>query len=169
MRRKIDRKAKHKMKFLHVSNSTARFILARSFAWHIFGCSRSFHLSVQLTRDCCWNKKTKQKLLDSAGFFILGRCVLFFTGEKVKKSKKKKKSEFWWEKRKKWRKMKPMLMLFALLPHIFAQTEKEKYQEILTPSQSLYCNDLNPQTHLDFSMVKERLEMIHSRSLIELA
>lgn len=34
-------------------------------------------------------------------------------------------------------------------------TDNEKYQDVLTPSQSLYCNDLNPQSHLDFNMVND--------------
>ena len=53
--------------------------------------------------------------------------------------------------------MKYFLMLIAvLLPHTIlcdGSTESEKYQHSLTPSQSLYCNDLNPQSHLDFNMV----------------
>lgn len=56
--------------------------------------------------------------------------------------------------------VKPFLVLLVvLLPHtIFCEsvssTDSDKYLQQLTPSQSLYCNDLNPQSHLDFNMVK---------------
>lgn len=54
--------------------------------------------------------------------------------------------------------MKRLFMLFVLLPHMIvgdkdSGTDNEKYSHDLTPSQSLYCNDLNPQSHLDFNMV----------------
>lgn len=55
--------------------------------------------------------------------------------------------------------MKSMLLFLAVVPQmIFCSktpdtTDNEKYQDVLTPSQSLYCNDLNPQSHLDFNMV----------------
>lgn len=53
--------------------------------------------------------------------------------------------------------MKSLLMLVVLLPHLIScdNSDNEKYQQQLTPSQSLYCNDLNPQSHLDFNMVKK--------------
>ena len=49
-----------------------------------------------------------------------------------------------------------MLFFAVLLPHMIMTqtTENEKYQQVMTPSQSLYCNDLNPQTHVDFTLVK---------------
>lgn len=52
------------------------------------------------------------------------------------------------------------MLLAVLLPHMIvceSSTDSEKYQlgnpSFSNPSQSLYCNDLNPQVHLDFSMV----------------
>lgn len=56
-----------------------------------------------------------------------------------------------------------MLMILAVVPQMIfgfkatdlESTDKEKYQDVLTPSQSLYCNDLNPQSHLDFNMVND--------------
>lgn len=56
--------------------------------------------------------------------------------------------------------MKSFLMLVVLLPHMIlcdTNTDNEKYQQQLTPSQSLYCNDLNPQSHLDFNMVNLKI------------
>lgn len=56
--------------------------------------------------------------------------------------------------------VKPFLVLLVvLLPHTIlcesvSSTDSDKYLQQLTPSQSLYCNDLNPQSHLDFNMVK---------------
>lgn len=63
--------------------------------------------------------------------------------------------------------MKYFLMLVAvLLPHTIlcdSSTDNEKYQQSLTPSQSLYCNDLNPQSHLDFNMVNSSVfNVIHT-------
>lgn len=57
--------------------------------------------------------------------------------------------------------MKSILMLLAVAPQMIfglktpETTDNEKFQEPLTPSQSLYCNDLNPQSHLDFNMVND--------------
>lgn len=56
--------------------------------------------------------------------------------------------------------MKSLLMLVVFLPHMISadsSTDNEKYSQQLTPSQSLYCNDLNPQSHLDFNMVIDLL------------
>lgn len=125
--------------FPHVSTmrvSTSFKCLSRSFAF-------SFALTVGRRRRC-GNK-------DSFWSFLQCYVHLFFSrSSNIERNNLSKK----W--RKKWKNMKPILMLFAFLPHmIVSQTEKEKYQEIMTPSQSLYCNDLNPQTHLDFNMVKK--------------
>lgn len=50
--------------------------------------------------------------------------------------------------------------MFVLLPQIIfgdkGSTDSENYSHDLTPSQSLYCNDLNPQSHLDFNMVNAK-------------
>lgn len=56
-------------------------------------------------------------------------------------------------------KMRRFVLLLVLLPRMIvgdkdsSTTDNEKYMHDLTPSQSLYCNDLNPQSHLDFNMV----------------
>jgi hypothetical protein len=64
--------------------------------------------------------------------------------------------------------MRSLLILAVVLPQIvFCENENvnlnansnndnEKFTQgsHLTPAQSLYCNDLNPQMHLDFNMVK---------------
>lgn len=69
--------------------------------------------------------------------------------------------------------MKSLLMLVVLLPHMIvcdSNTDTEKYQQQLPPSQSLYCNDLNPQSHLDFNMVKQRRKTkIHDKLESEIA
>jgi hypothetical protein len=65
--------------------------------------------------------------------------------------------------------MRSLLILAVVLPQIvFCENEisnlnpnsnndNEKLTQgsHLTPGQSLYCNDLNPQMHLDFNMVKK--------------
>lgn len=61
--------------------------------------------------------------------------------------------------------MKSLWMLVVLLPHMITcdNSDVEKYQQQLPPSQSLYCNDLNPQSHLDFTMVKKAKVLITRR------
>jgi hypothetical protein len=55
-----------------------------------------------------------------------------------------------------------LVLLAAALPQLALcdnakdnnNNDNEKYtQTHLQPSSSLYCNDLNPQMHLDFNMV----------------
>jgi hypothetical protein len=65
-------------------------------------------------------------------------------------------------------KMKTLLVLLAVLPQLILSdnanndninNDNEKYtQNHLTPTSSLYCNDLNPQMHLDFNMVNTRFK-----------
>lgn len=53
--------------------------------------------------------------------------------------------------------MKSLFMLAVLLPQLVVSDstgDTEKYQSPIQSSSSLYCNDLNPQSHLDFNMVK---------------
>ena len=64
--------------------------------------------------------------------------------------------------------MRSLLIFAVVLPQIIycdnanvnlnanSNNDNEKLTQgsHLTPSQSLYCNDLNPQMHLDFNMVK---------------
>lgn len=56
--------------------------------------------------------------------------------------------------------MRSLLMLVVALPQIFCDNpstnDNEKYTQTHIPTHmqsSLYCNDLNPQMHLDFNMV----------------
>lgn len=63
--------------------------------------------------------------------------------------------------------MERFFVCILLLPQIIfgdkgsisSNTDSEKYSHDLTPSQSLYCNDLNPQSHLDFNMVMKSLSL----------
>ena len=57
-------------------------------------------------------------------------------------------------------KMRSFLILVVALPQLIwcdttISNDNEKYtnQHPEMPGQSLYCNDLNPQMHLDFTMV----------------
>ena len=61
--------------------------------------------------------------------------------------------------------MRSLLIFAVVLPQIVfcdneinanSNNDNEKLTQgsHLTPAQSLYCNDLNPQMHLDFNMVK---------------
>lgn len=71
-------------------------------------------------------------------------------------------------------KMRSLLMLVvAALPQLIscdsvANNDNEKYTQPNMPQSSLYCNDLNPQMHLDFNMVIFALFSVRCRAITQL-
>lgn len=77
-------------------------------------------------------------------------------GEGVKRERKNKREKI----KIIVQKMRSLLLFVVALPQIIlcdttsSSNDNEKYsQHPQMPQSSLYCNDLNPQMHLDFNMV----------------
>lgn len=134
--------------------------------------SSSGSLSKRATVEITRRIRVEAKFFGFLQLCVCSACLalVLSRGENKKKTHKK-----WFVRKKNWKrkefrlseelkrsaaKMKSFLMVVALLSPLITcdvTVPNEKYQRSNLPaSDSLYCNDLNPQSHLDFSMVKQK-------------